>query len=177
MRFPRRGHRGRRGGGLGDGGQGWQIPDGGRRFCSGSWRAFPEEMFLRKEGAQAPSLQRHHVVLSPAYPISALGPGFSRPPPRSPNHQPQIPVWWSCARLLRKQSASGMLCCTLGTKSGLPWWLHGKQPACQRRRCRRRRFDPWVGKIPWRREWLPTPVFLPRKFHGQRSLEGYSPWG
>ena len=31
-------------------------------------------------------------------------------------------------------------------------------------------FDPWVGKIPWRREWLPTPVFLPREFHGQRSL-------
>ena len=31
-------------------------------------------------------------------------------------------------------------------------------------------FDPWVGKIPWRREWLPIPVFLPREFHGQRSL-------
>ena len=38
-------------------------------------------------------------------------------------------------------------------------------------------FDPWVGKIPWRREWLPTPVFLPGEFHGQRSLVGYSPWG
>ena len=34
-----------------------------------------------------------------------------------------------------------------------------------------------VGKIPWRREWLPTPVFLPGEFHGQRSLVGYSPWG
>ena len=33
-----------------------------------------------------------------------------------------------------------------------------------------------VGKIPWRREWLPTAVFLPGEFHGQRSLEGYSPW-
>ena len=43
--------------------------------------------------------------------------------------------------------------------------------------CRRIRFDPWVGKTPWRREWLPTPVFLPGEFHGQRSLEGYSPWG
>ena len=38
-------------------------------------------------------------------------------------------------------------------------------------------FDAWVGKIPWRREWLPTPVFLPGKFLGQRSLVGYSPWG
>jgi hypothetical protein len=36
-------------------------------------------------------------------------------------------------------------------------------------------FNPWVGKIPWRREWLPTLAFLPGEFHGQRSLEGYSP--
>ena len=38
-------------------------------------------------------------------------------------------------------------------------------------------FDPWVRKIPWRRERLPTPIFLPGEFHGQRSLAGYSPWG
>ena len=38
-------------------------------------------------------------------------------------------------------------------------------------------FDPWVGKIPWRREWLPMPVFFPGEFHGQRSLADYSPWG
>ena len=40
-------------------------------------------------------------------------------------------------------------------------------------------FDSWVGKIPWRRKWLPTPVFLPVHggFHGQRSLAGYHPWG
>ena len=38
-------------------------------------------------------------------------------------------------------------------------------------------FISWVGKIPWRREWLPTPVFLPGENHGQRSLAGYSPWG
>jgi len=37
--------------------------------------------------------------------------------------------------------------------------------------------DPWVGKIPWRREWLPIPVFWRGQFHGQRSLAGYSPWG
>ena len=40
--------------------------------------------------------------------------------------------------------------------------------------CRRPRFDPWVRKIPWRREWLPTAVFLPGESHGQRSLAGYS---
>ena len=43
-------------------------------------------------------------------------------------------------------------------------------------RFRRHRFDPWVGKIPWRRKWQPTPVFLPENSHGQKSLEGYSPW-
>ena len=38
-------------------------------------------------------------------------------------------------------------------------------------------FDPWVGKIPWRREWSPTPAFWPGEVHGQRSLVGYCPWG
>ena len=38
-------------------------------------------------------------------------------------------------------------------------------------------FNPWVGKIPWRRKWQPTPVFLPGKSHGWRSLAGYIPWG
>ena len=52
-----------------------------------------------------------------------------------------------------------------------------KQSARQCRRRRRPGFDPWVGKIPWRREWQPTPVFLPGESHGQRSLAGYSPWG
>ena len=42
---------------------------------------------------------------------------------------------------------------------------------------RRQSFDPWVGKIHWRREWLPTPVLLPEEFHEQRSLVGYSLWG
>ena len=49
-----------------------------------------------------------------------------------------------------------------------------KESTCQ---CRRLGFIPWVRKIPWRRAWQPTPVFLPGKSHGQRSLEGYSPWG
>ena len=40
----------------------------------------------------------------------------------------------------------------------------------------RPRFNPWVRKIPWRRKWQCTPVLLPEKFHGGRSLVGYSPW-
>ena len=39
------------------------------------------------------------------------------------------------------------------------------------------KFDPWVGKIPWRRKWQPTPVFLPGESHGWRSLVGCRPWG
>ena len=57
---------------------------------------------------------------------------------------------------------------------GLCRWLSGKESVCQCRKCR---FYPWVGKIPQRNKWQPTPVFLPGKSHGQRSLVGYSPWG
>ena len=55
----------------------------------------------------------------------------------------------------------------------LPRWPSGKESTCQFRRCE---FDPWVRKIPWRRKWQPTRVFLPGDFLGQRSLTGYSPW-
>ena len=55
---------------------------------------------------------------------------------------------------------------------GLPRGLNGKELACQ---CRRHGFDPWVGKVPWRRTWQPTPVFLPGESPGQRGLVGYSP--
>ena len=61
----------------------------------------------------------------------------------------------------------------------LPRWLSGKgkkKVCCQCRRCKRCGFDPWVGKIPWRWAWQPTPVSLPGEFHGQRSLEDCSPW-
>ena len=53
----------------------------------------------------------------------------------------------------------------------------GKEPTCRCRRHKRYEFGPWVEKIPWRRTWQPTAVFLPGKSHGQRSLVGYSPWG
>ena len=43
--------------------------------------------------------------------------------------------------------------------------------------CRKHKFDPWVGKIPWSSKWQLTLVFLPGKFHGERSLAGCSPWG
>ena len=56
-------------------------------------------------------------------------------------------------------------------RNGLRWWLSGKEFTCQ---CRNHRFDPWVGKIPWRKKGQPTHVFLPGKSHGQRSQGAYS---
>ena len=55
---------------------------------------------------------------------------------------------------------------------GFPGGISGKESACQCRRCKR--FDPWVGKMPWRRKWKPIPVFSPGKSHGQRSLISYN---
>ena len=49
-----------------------------------------------------------------------------------------------------------------------------KEPTCQWRRCKRHRFSLWLGKISWGGKWQPTPIFLPGKSHGQRSLVGYS---
>ena len=57
----------------------------------------------------------------------------------------------------------------------LLWWLSGKKKSTYQ--FRKRGFDPWAGKIPWKRKWQTTPIFLPRKSHEQRSLVGYSPWG
>ena len=53
----------------------------------------------------------------------------------------------------------------------------GKESTCQFKRHKRLKFNPWVGKIPWRGKWHSTPVLLPGKSHGQSSLMGYSPWG
>ena len=58
--------------------------------------------------------------------------------------------------------------------SGLPGWLRWWKVCLQ---CRGPKFKPWVGKTPWRRKWHPTPVLLPGKSHGWRSLVACSPWG
>ena len=58
---------------------------------------------------------------------------------------------------------------------GFPGGPSGKESACHCRRYRRLGFDPWVGKIPWRKAWQSSPLFLPGESHGQRSLVGYIP--
>ena len=55
-----------------------------------------------------------------------------------------------------------------------PGGLDDKESACN---AGGPRFNPWVRRIPWRKEWLPTPVFLPGESHGPSSLEGSDPWG
>ena len=58
---------------------------------------------------------------------------------------------------------------------GFPSDTSSKEPPCQCKRHKRCGFDPWVGKIPWRRAWQPNPVFLPGESHGERNLAGYDP--
>ena len=60
---------------------------------------------------------------------------------------------------------------------GRPRCLNGERIHLPVQEMKAMMVDPWVGKIPWRRKWQPTPVFLPGESHGQRSLVGYSPWG
>ena len=60
---------------------------------------------------------------------------------------------------------------------GSPSGLAVKNLPAMQETCRRCGFTPWVRKIPWSKKWQPSPVFLPGKFHGQRSLSGCSPWG
>ena len=66
--------------------------------------------------------------------------------------------------------------CSIWEAVGFPGGTIGKEPTCQYRRHKRpsRGFDPWVGKIPWRRAWQPTLVFVPGESHEQRSLFGFS---
>ena len=70
-----------------------------------------------------------------------------------------------------------LYCTILYFTLGFPGVTSDKEPTCQCRRHKRCKFDPWVGKIPWRRVWQPTPVFLFAESHAQRSLLGYSPQG
>ena len=71
---------------------------------------------------------------------------------------------WCCSGVFTKVNSALPL-----FRGGLPWWLSGEEHTCQ---YRRRGFDPWVGKISWRRKWQPTPVFLPGESYGQKEPGG-----
>ena len=112
--------------------------------------------------------------------------------PLSPQPLLFLPKSWSFAHLspltpaddvhlqlqIQKLYYTVTYCQSRALASGRPGWgfpggASGKEPTCQCRRCKRRGFSTWVGKIPWRRTWPPTPVSLPGELHGQRSLVGY----
>ena len=86
---------------------------------------------------------------------------------------PQAELGTFCLKMCFSSFASQFFKLHPSTQA-LSWWHSDKEPACQ---CRRVGFHPWVRKIPWRRQWKPTPVFLPGESHGQRSQAGYSQWG
>ena len=73
---------------------------------------------------------------------------------------------------LQKFSPNGLGISPQFKNQGFPGGSVGKEPTCNagdHLKGRRPRFNPWVGKVPWRRKWQPTPVFLSGKSHGQRS--------
>ena len=76
----------------------------------------------------------------------------------------------SCILDLDAASSPSQLCTSRVHFFWLPRWLSGKESACECRTHRRCRFNPGVRKIPWRRAWQLTPVFLTGKSHGQRTL-------
>ena len=112
--------------------------------------------------------EQSNLLKTPNYPQTAVKLRFQ---PLPASIHPLIPIF-SCRSWKDNQEpfSKGQAM----TLMGLPRWLTGKESICQCKRCR---FDPWVGKILWRRKWQPTPGFLPGKSHGQTSLADYSPWG
>ena len=103
--------------------------------------------------------------------VQRVGTRFQPPFPGSGLSRPVGILGQGPCSLLSFKTSSGKMGSTGNSwwmqRSVLPRWLSGKESTCQ---YRRREFDPWVRNIPWRRKWKLTPVFLPGKSHGQRSL-------
>ena len=79
-------------------------------------------------------------------------------------------TWWAATCGVAQSRTRLKRLSSRSSSRGFPGGTSGKEPTCQCRRQKRHGFSPWVWKIPWRRAWQPTPVFLPREFHNQRSL-------
>ena len=139
-------------------GNGTPLPEGQRSLVDSPWG--------RRESDTTERLHFTHFILChwrrKWHPTPVLLPG------KSHGRRSLVDGPWGCRELDMTEQLHF---------SGFPGGACDKESACQCRRCKRRGFDPWVGKIPWRRKWLPTPVFLPGELHGQRSLVGYNPWG
>ena len=106
---------------------------------------------------------------------------FSTQSPLAVSHEiPQSTMWYTHMQQNITQPLKGMELCHLQRcrwTQGLPGGTSGKEPAYQCKRHKRFRFDPQVGKMPWKRAWQATLAFSPGESHGQRSLVDYSPQG
>ena len=124
---------------------------------------------------QTPDLENRFAKLT-----EALGSHYS-----NPFHAPSLikgHLHKTCTTLQVAQSKLQVVCPSCGPRIWSQLWAfsrgtYGKESTSQCRRCKRQWSDPWMGKIPWRRKWHPSPVCLPGESHGQRSLLGYRPWG
>ena len=106
--------------------------------------------------------------------LSCIREGNGNPLQCSCLENPRDGEAWRAAISGVAQSRTRLKRLSSSSSSRFTWWLRQSRVCLQ---CRRPGFDPWVGKIPWRRIWQPILVFLPGKFHGWKSLAGYSPWG
>ena len=92
----------------------------------------------------------------------------------NPGMEPTSPALAGRYQLSQQESPFWFLVTVFSIGLGLPRWLRQERICLQ---CGRPEFDPWIGKISWRRTWQPTPIFLPGESHEQRILAGYGPWG
>ena len=134
-------------------------------LCSSGWCGTPDSGPLQQPREPVPSLQGLLPVHHPCLSASTLG----APPPA-----PLFSLLHRVTPWIHKITYSSL--CLYSSPVRNAGSTIGQEPACQCRRCKRCRFDPWVRKIPWRRARQPTPVFLPGESHGQRSLAGSTPW-
>ena len=143
------------------------LPNPGIEPMSPASPAFTGRFFTTRATWEVPSLPVYLVYFSSMLCHESYTPLWKT------THQPQV-----LGKKVVEGSSSGLklpdLCLGFITY-WLPRWHNGKESVCQCRRCKRCRFNPWVGKIPWRRKWQPTPVFFPGK--GKRNLAGCHPWG
>ena len=117
---------------------------------------------LQSMGSLSQTWQRLHFHFS----LSCIGEGNGNPFQCSCLENPRVggALWAAVYGVAQSQTRLTRLSSSSSSK----------ESTCQ---CKRHSLDPWVGRNPWRRKWQPTPVFLPEKSHGQRSLAGCSPWG
>ena len=120
-----------------------------------------------------PGLPVHHQLLEFTHThihwvSDAIQPSHPLSSPSPPSRCQSFPASkWSCSVVSDSLRPHGGL---------FTIWATRERVRLQRGRCGRGGFSAWFGKILWRRKWLPAPVFLPGESHGQRNLEGYSPW-